>query len=713
LTPFFKYCLFALSLCASLKAQVNPDSLRKIWKDPKQADSTRLKALRDLAFDGYLYSDPDSAIYYAQLQHDFAAGKNYKNYQASALNTQGIAYYLKGEMAKAIDHHSRSMKLKQEIGEKAGVSGSLNNIGNVYQDMGDYLKAIDYYTRSLKLDEEAGNKIGMAYSMNSIGNALADQGDNDKALEYYQKSIDIYEKFNDKQGRAMALNNISNIYYQKMEDEKATDLQEKSLQLSREIGDQQGVATALNNLGHFYMRSGNTARALEYLTEGLKVAEASEDKGSQALALSVLAKTLLKMGKTEQAVLYARRALSIAEEIGVVFEKKEASFSLYQSYKKMKKYREALEMHEFFMAMRDTTLNQANQREVVKHEMKYIYEKKAMADSVRTAGEKKIAAAQLKEEQTKRYSLYVGLALVMVFAIFMVNRFRVTNRQKKIIEQKEKETQKQNEIIAQQKHQVEEHRKEIIDSINYAQRIQRALLASGRLLESNLPEHFIFFKPKDIVSGDFYWASVLKNGSFALVTADSTGHGVPGAIMSMLNIACLTEAANGQNLSAPAKILDYTRSRIIEHLSNDGSAEGGKDGMDCSLVSFDFKNKKLSYAAANNPVWLVRSSSPKELEELSPDKMPVGKHDRDATPFTEHEIALEKGDIVYTLTDGMPDQFGGEKGKKFKYKPLKQLLLDSCHLPMKEQKEIIGRTLASWMGNLEQVDDILIIGVRI
>lgn len=195
-----------------------------------------------------------------------------------------------------------------------------------------------------------------------------------------------------------------------------------------------------------------------------------------------------------------------------------------------------------------------------------------------------------------------------------------------------------------------------------------------------------------------------------LVTADSTGHGVPGAIMSMLNISCLNEAIEGQRLTHPKDILNYTRNKIIKHLSNDGSEDGGKDGMDCSLINFDLTNNKLIYSAANNPIWVVRN---KELIELKPDKMPVGKHDRDNQSFNEQLFDLQKDDLIYTLTDGMPDQFGGPKGKKFMYKQLKELLIDISQLPMLQQKERLQSEFMNWKSDMEQVDDVLVIGIKI
>lgn len=236
-----------------------------------------------------------------------------------------------------------------------------------------------------------------------------------------------------------------------------------------------------------------------------------------------------------------------------------------------------------------------------------------------------------------------------------------------------------------------------------------------------------FLNQKIIVSGDFYWASKLSNENFAIIAADSTGHGVPGAIMSILNTSCLNEAVK-EGYTKPNEILDRTREEIISILKRDGSAEGGKDGMDCSLLVFTPPNHqentsymKLYAACANNPVWIVRASAlanPSSERkdgffEIHPDKMPVGKHDKQNVPFTLHEIDLQKGDLVYTMTDGYPDQFGGPKGKKFMTKNLRELLIKNAHLPMSEQKQLLKQTFSNWTGNLEQVDDVTVIGIKI
>lgn len=275
----------------------------------------------------------------------------------------------------------------------------------------------------------------------------------------------------------------------------------------------------------------------------------------------------------------------------------------------------------------------------------------------------------------------------------------------RILEQKVIE---RTEEVVRQRHIVEEKHKEITDSINYAERIQRSFLATKDLLDQNLKDHFVFFKPKDIVSGDFYFAEKLTNESFLLATADSTGHGVPGAIMSLLNITSLEKAIENQD--QPSDILNTTRKIIIERLKKDGSVEGGKDGMDCSVICFDFKKKKIIVSAANNPVWIVRGS---ETIEIKPDKMPVGKHDKQDVSFTQQTIDIKKGDVIYTLTDGFSDQFGGSLGKKFMSKKLRELLSKNAHLPMEEQRTILENTFISWVGDLEQIDDVTLIGVRV
>ncbi len=299
-----------------------------------------------------------------------------------------------------------------------------------------------------------------------------------------------------------------------------------------------------------------------------------------------------------------------------------------------------------------------------------------------------------------------GVIIILVIALFVRSR---TAKLKKRQAELETEVANATHEILQQKEIVEEAHKEITDSINYAERIQRSFLATETLLKDNLGEHFIYFNPKEAVSGDFYWAGELDNGNFAVSCADSTGHGVPGAIMSILNISSIEKAVENK-ASKPAEIFNQARKLIIERLKKDGSPEGGKDGMDASLISFNPEKTIMHYVAAHNPIWIIRGG---ELIDIKAEKMPVGKHDHDHIPFEGGEFELQKGDIIYTLTDGYQDQFGGEKGKKYKVKPFKRLLLEICELSMQEQHQKISETFDEWKRDLEQVDDVCVIGVRV
>lgn len=284
---------------------------------------------------------------------------------------------------------------------------------------------------------------------------------------------------------------------------------------------------------------------------------------------------------------------------------------------------------------------------------------------------------------------------------------RIVREQNVVLEKKVDERTAE---IIQQKAIIEEKNKDILDSIHYAKRIQRALLASDSLLKKNLPEYFVLYKPKDIVSGDFYWADEMADGKFLLITGDCTGHGVPGAFMSLLNISILHELTNGMKLSQPDQILNTQRDAIIMSLNPEGSNEVSKDGMDCVLCSFDLKNKKLEFACANNPLWLLRNG---EMIEYRPDKFPIGLHEGEKKMYRLQTIDLLPGDIVYTFTDGFADQFGGPRGKKFKYKQLKEKLMLNAALPMKDQQQNLDTVFEEWRGGLEQVDDVLVVGVRV
>ncbi len=304
--------------------------------------------------------------------------------------------------------------------------------------------------------------------------------------------------------------------------------------------------------------------------------------------------------------------------------------------------------------------------------------------------------------KTTWFYFLIGISTLFILFVYIKWREGKLKNEKIVLESKVNERTRE---LREEKEKVEEAHKEIRDSINYAQRIQHALLAQEKILNENLPNHFVLFKPKDVVSGDFYWSAIQENEIY-LAACDSTGHGVPGAFMSLLNISFLNEAINEKKIKNPAKVFDHVRSRLIENISQ----EGVRDGMDGILVQLNFLSNemKIKYAASNNSPIVIRNH---ELIELKYDKMPIGNSEQ-MCPFTEHEFVLMKGDLLYLYTDGYADQFGGPKGKKFKYSNLNKLLLEISSLEMTLQQDRLNFEFEKWKGALEQLDDVCIIGIK-
>lgn len=741
----FLFILIAFSFYSVSAQKETLDSLKHELQKSNH-DSVKCEILT-LIFD---LSEGDDAITYTK-QLEEIADKNiakksqprntYLRYKGIAISNKGYNYYFQGKIDEAISCFHSSIKIQEETGDLSGIAGTLNNLAAIYDSQGETKKAIEYfnksyvildslndkenmaavinniatiyddqgnlplalenYHKSLKIREEIADESGMAESFSNLGYVTSKIGDYKKALEYNFKSLKIREKLDLKMQVAGSYNNIGSNYEKLNNITKAVEFYKKSLAIQQQIGHKRGISVSLMNIGTAMSRMNKPDSALFYLKQSLQITETIDDKSGLALVLGNLGEVYFKSNDISKAQDCGEKALQISRKTGHPQNLNQAASLLRKVYKKQNKFEKALEMHELEIQMRDSINSIENKKATIKSHFKYEYEKKAATDSLKVVEERKIVAVKLKQEKTQRIALISGLVLVLVFSGIMYNRFKITQKQKFIIETKEKET-------SLQKHIIEEKHKEITDSINYAERIQRSFLATQQHLNDNLKEYFVLFRPKDVVSGDFYWSALLNNGDFAFVTADSTGHGVPGAIMSLLNITSLEKAIETE--VDPDKILNHTRKIIIERLKKDGSVDGGKDGMDCSLLSFNKENTKLKIAAAHNPVWIMRGD---EVIEIKADKMPVGKHDKQDMPFTLHEMDLLKGDVIYALSDGFPDQFGGPKGKKFMSKQLRELLQSIASKPMNDQKSILEKTFNEWVGNLEQVDDVCVVGIRV
>ena len=712
------------------------DSLMAVWNERDNPDSVRLKAMDDLIWEIYLYKKPDSAVFFASIQYDFAKKCNHRKYMAMALNNQGIALDLMAEYDDALQKYEASLKIRSEIADKQGMASTYNNIGSLHRTRGNYVLAIENFQKSLKLKEEIGDMKGVANSYIGIGNILREQNEYAQAMEYYQKSLEIREGLGDKKQIANSLMAIGNIYSLTKEYNSAIDVYNKCLTMMEALGDNSGKASIWNNLGVIYQEQLDYEKALDFYLKSLQVREDLRDWMGVSTNLINLSVIYEKKRDAPMALNYAKRALSLALEIDADRQKRDAYGTMYAAYKLAKDYKNALEMHESFVAFRDKLANEDNQKSIIRLQYQYEMDKQAAEDSVARAELIKLIDAQeqaRKAEELKRdaeadarrkekYMLYGGISLLFVLALLIFNRFRLAKRKNRII-------QDQQWITEIQKEQIETKHKEITDSIRYAKRIQDAILPSMAEMNVALRDGFVLFLPKDVVAGDFYWMEMVDvdtaQPTVFVAAADCTGHGVPGALVSVVCSNALSKALLEENIRDPGKLLDRTRELIIQRFARSG--EDVVDGMDISLVALASRPVEpdnylaLQWAGANNPLWIIRNGhgGVTELVEVRPDKQPIGKYSN-AKPFAAHHIDLQPGDTFYLFTDGFQDQFGGVNpqsdrpaGKKFKAANLKALLLSIQHESMDKQKELLVQAFNDWRGDMEQVDDVCIIGVRV
>ncbi len=720
--------------------EISESNLSKITsKDPSY--QVYLKYLAT-AFNNYglLYQyggEPQKAVDYFESSIKLLKEVKDKKTVSSCFNNIGGFYMQQGKILLGLEYLEKSMKLKEELKDRKGMSVTLINLAYIFQRQGNVSKALEYYFEALKISEEFKDKGNIAQCLNSIGYTYQTDANYEKALEYFGKSLALRTELGDKQGMAICMNNMGFGYYARKEYTKALDYYNKSLLLYEEINNIQGKGALLNNIGRVFMDQDSMDKARIYFEKSLNIKEETRDKEGVANTLANIAEACYKQGNFAKALESGQKCLALGRELGFPGTIKSAASLLYKVYKKQNKGIEALEMFELSSKMRDSIANQERHEANMKKEFQFEYERKVLEDSLKNAAV--LVQEQIKhEEQIKQQRLYtyggvIGFAMMLIIAGISFAAFRNKKKANLIITNQKLLVEMQKAEVENQKHKVETHQKEIIDSITYAKRLQEAILPPEKTIKEHLPNSFVFYKPKDIVAGDFYWFEHL-NGVSYLAVADCTGHGVPGALVSMVCISALNRAVLEFGITDPGKILDKTRELVLETFAKGN--EDVKDGMDISLVKIELikESKKLpqgkliipkgqsfsdvaesmlkykvEWAGANNPLWYFKGG---EYFEIKANKQSIGKTEN-ASPFTSHSLELAKGDMLYLFTDGQADQFGGPKGKKFKYKQLLEVLSDNKNRSPEDQKQALSSSFQTWKGNLEQIDDVTIIGIRV
>ena len=626
----------------------NKDSLLRTLKTLPE-DTNRVNSLLRLDKIASTAQDYDSAVYYGKAALELATKLNFVRGMGTAQVDLGVSYWYMGNYTESLNMNYAALAIFQRSNDMKGQSQAYNNMGIVYASQKNFTKALECYLKTLAIKDSLGDRKAMGSTLINIGSTYDYLKEYDKSFFYYRQALALKYEMDDQRGVGICLLNIGLVHGKTGNNDSARYYYDKSLELRRRINDKRGIVSSLASLGQLNVQTGNFKDAERQLLEA--------DTLSQQLG-----------------------TLDLTQQIWDV---------LTGLYDTTGRYQEALHAFQTYTKFRDSiNIAEAN-RNSDKLEMQHKFDTEKLA--MQKEEEKRTALAE--EEQTKRLMWIIGISVVLlivvIFSIFLFTRLNIIRRQKSIIEQ--------------QKILVEEKSREVYDSINYAKRIQYTLLAQESYLVAHLKNHFVFFQPKDIVSGDFYWASA-QGDKFFLAICDSTGHGVPGAFMSLLNISFLNEAIAERKMTEPAAILDFVRDKLISNISQDGN----KDGMDAVLMCIDTKKKSVTYAGANNSPVLIGKTG---IVDCQGDKMPVGLGER-MVPFSQHTLQLTEGDILYIFTDGFADQFGGEKGKKYRRSNLLSKLLANSHREMSDQKSVLQNEFTQWKGNLEQVDDVLVVGIR-
>jgi serine phosphatase RsbU (regulator of sigma subunit) len=583
---------------------------------------------------------------------------------------------------KAKKYAEESLTLAQKINYGDGVIKSAESLGLIYQNQELYAQATEYYELALKLKQARQDRRGIADSYNRLGHVFVLQNDIPKAIEFYRKSLQIRENLKDWNGKA----------------------------------------TVLTNLGGAYFRTTNYAEAVNYHNQALRLADSIKNRQIIAINLNRLGESYFQQKNYPESAKCYRQLLAAGQRNANTMDVQRAYLGLSQVYAIQNEYKRAYEYYQFYASAKESALRE--------QQSKLGEEIQGVEHSLESEKhERELIQAQSSRITLLAYALAGAVIVIFAIAAIIFRNNRLTQRNNRLleiqkqeldtkrIELEEQKTQietqnesinRKNETLEATFKEIERKNKDITASINYAKRIQESMLATENKILEALPEHFILFRPRDIVSGDFYWFAQ-RNNRIILAALDCTGHGVPGAIMSMLGDSYLNQIIKLQGITEPQTILNELHENIGIALNQEETKN--QDGMDVALCVIDQENKILEYAGASRPLLVMQNG---EMTVVESSKLPVGGFQKDRERiFDKHIFNLDVPTTLYIFSDGFQDQFGGPKGRKFSKNRLEELLFEIHQRPMPEQKRILNKTLVDWMGDNRQMDDIMIIGVRV
>ena len=657
---FFLIFITITSWNYSIKAQAvsgDNDEVNKYletWNNESINDTLRLDALNDAIWI-IKNNNLDSAFVLAEQSYEYALEKGIKNKIARATNIKGVIFRLKGREKEALEYYQKSLSIYKEINDLRGITIQNNNIATIFASSGDFQKAFDKYMINYKLFEEVQDTALQIVTMSNLYFECFRLNKPDSSFLFLNQAIELSKKHSKSY-------NLSNLY-------------RFMSGRFRTINDSDSAILFLNKSYEIDLKNSNIRGQVAYF--------------------KLFSEILYEQKKYKSSLKMVEKAIELTNEFNGGVGDASLLFYKYNLYKELGDTKNALLNYELHNELKDTLEKLSADEEIVKIQYNQEYEIKKQLDSLKHLDEIRLQQAETraKEEEIKAQkkvetALFIGIFLVVGFLGFVYKQLNTTKKQKIVIEEKQQE---------------------ISDSINYAKRIQDAMMTSSVYLKDTLPKSFIFFKPKDVVSGDFYWIHKDQDENIFFTVADCTGHGVPGAFMSMIGTSLLNEIIIEKGIKDTDKILFEMRTQIIKSLNQE--EEGAqKDGMDISLCKLNMKNKIVEFSGAHNSLIHI---SGEELKTYRGDHQPVGLLLGDKKPFTKHKVKLKKDDMLYIYSDGYQDQFGGNKGKKYMAAKFKKQLSKMSKEKEDQQLVMLDQEFSSWINDYEQIDDVCVMGVRI
>jgi len=622
----------------------------------------------------------------------------------------------------SLSRPKEAIKLVKElisVSEKEGdyktLSKASYQLAVIHDHQGSFDLAIEQAMKALRAGEIAQDSRSIARALIMLGRVNITRGiTTDLTLDYFNKAEKCYRTAGSIKGIAVAMNWVGNVHYYRKEYDQAKQVYLRTLALSDSIGYGGGVAYCTQNLASIAQLEGKNVQALAFAKRSLQQFKELRDSAAIAYNYKTIGFILLDLNQAEKAIKSFNRAIAISERIFNLALLPDCYEGLANAWFRKGDHKKAFQYSKLRNTYMDSLFTEQSQQKI--HELEARYENEKKQTQIRSlTQEKAIQQMELgkKDADLKRQFAYIISFTVVIFLLILLSVVVLrSNRQRKrdnhLLNIRNKE-------IATQKEFVEMKNKDISDSIHYARRIQNAILPSDKLIKELLPESFVLYKPKDVVSGDFYWIGTPNTnfGSDLVVfaVADCTGHGVPGGFLSMVGYNYLLLGLTEPEVNSCSDALGFLNKGMMATLQGRMDEVSIKDGMDIVMCAINHKHMLMEFSGARRPLCLIRE---KQLIEFKGDKISIGETMNETAPiFNLNEQKIEKGDCLYLFSDGYPDQFGGPRDKKFSYKRFKELLLDVSAKPMDEQKQILDETLSEWTGDKEQIDDICVMGVKI